>query len=512
MCWKILPHGTRELIGNNSDGGVKLLHDLNQIFSDFVPRCGKLLSVDIPYDWDITRGIDAAYMIAGDLYLRGKMHQSVYMVFFASILCEFVSDSKQISTLPVTLNDFLSVFAHIRLATVNTRTTKLLRDFLSEVHPSKAFWKHKLSEEAKAQSPNSPLFSNHMPILDQPKRKLITLFMDHRPDVYRECQVYEDSTLTQLSIVWFIIDTEDDDDETETFKVPAGRARRLFLTRPKSIVKVSRNTMIQVNGESDYPFISIYANKTLRQLGINEGDRFKCQLMPTVKMDEEDGEAVQQETKKSASRNAKKQQSGRGKMKRKTNTPSNPPPSNQEQEPTRHKQQLKEAHSKLMEPVLNEMRPQLQPIRRKLDSLTLQRRLPKQKKGPKVISNDDKENVCNFTNILATSGGKAGKIAFPIVVGQVTNLFNSSKPSRSRNSRRYKIISLDLHGLSKKQALEKLNENLPRWVDTAMKGENPWVIPIDIICGGGNQVLSEVVTAWIRSEHQVANRPKSYFM
>jgi hypothetical protein len=54
-----------------------------------------------------------------------------------------------------------------------------------------------------------------------------------------------------------------------------------------------------------------------------------------------------------------------------------------------------------------------------------------------------------------------------------------------------------LRGLSKNQALEKLNEILSRWVDIAMQGEHHWVIPVVIICGGGNQVLPEVLLGFI---------------
>ena len=72
------------------------------------------------------------------------------------------------------------------------------------------------------------------------------------------------------------------------------------------------------------------------------------------------------------------------------------------------------------------------------------------------------------------------------------------------------VIAFDLHGLTKDEAIEKMNKNLPGWVDTAMKGEYPWVIPVDIICGGGSQILSEAVKGWIQSTRQVANRPKNY--
>lgn len=70
-------------------------------------------------------------------------------------------------------------------------------------------------------------------------------------------------------------------------------------------------------------------------------------------------------------------------------------------------------------------------------------------------------------------------------------------------------ITIDLHGYSRDEALETLDKSLPGWVETAMKGESPWVTPVDIVCGGGSQLLSETVKGWIRANRQVANRPKS---
>ncbi len=39
-----------------------------------------------------------------------------------------------------------------------------------------------------------------------------------------------------------------------------------------------------------------------------------------------------------------------------------------------------------------------------------------------------------------------------------------------------------------------------------MRGDCPWVIPVDIICGGGSQALSDVVRDWIRANPQVVNK------
>ena len=72
-------------------------------------------------------------------------------------------------------------------------------------------------------------------------------------------------------------------------------------------------------------------------------------------------------------------------------------------------------------------------------------------------------------------------------------------------------LALDLHGMSKDEAEQALKKSLPTWIKLAMKGGDPWVIPVDIICGGGNQILREVVDAWIKRENHVGNRPNNYY-
>ncbi|KAL7490672.1 hypothetical protein ACHAWT_000226 [Skeletonema menzelii] len=103
---------------------------------------------------------------------------------------------------------------------------------------------------------------------------------------------------------------------------------------------------------------------------------------------------------------------------------------------------------------------------------------------------------------------------FPIVVGNVNDLYKSSKrssfrrDSQSKNGKRR--LSIDLHGRTTDEALKVLDESLPRWIDSAMKGSPPFVEVVDIITGGGKQILSEVVESWIKSKTTVANRPKSF--
>ena len=67
---------------------------------------------------------------------------------------------------------------------------------------------------------------------------------------------------------------------------------------------------------------------------------------------------------------------------------------------------------------------------------------------------------------------------------------------------------MDLHGLSQEEALKLLNESLPKWFDTAMKGDYTFVISVDIICGGGNQILPEIVGEWINANRKLLTDPR----
>ena len=94
---------------------------------------------------------------------------------------------------------------------------------------------------------------------------------------------------------------------------------------------------------------------------------------------------------------------------------------------------------------------------------------------------------------------------------EVKNLYKSTKPSKRRKSTQvsHQNTTVDLHGLSKSDALDTLDAFLPQWIDVAMRGEYPWVIPVVIVCGKGSQSLSEVVEDWIKGNERVANAPKN---
>jgi len=107
------------------------------------------------------------------------------------------------------------------------------------------------------------------------------------------------------------------------------------------------------------------------------------------------------------------------------------------------------------------------------------------------------------------------KSRFVINVGEVQNLYKSTKPSSNRRKASQTArenITVDLHGLSKADALETLDNLLPEWVEIAMRGEYPWVIPVTIVCGKGGQSLSEVVEDWIKRNEKVANAPQSMYL
>ena len=71
---------------------------------------------------------------------------------------------------------------------------------------------------------------------------------------------------------------------------------------------------------------------------------------------------------------------------------------------------------------------------------------------------------------------------------------------------------IDLHNCIREEALCRLNEWEGSTMDAAMNGEYPFIIPAVIVCGGGAQILSEVVEDWIKEKKNVANAPKSRFL
>ena len=153
--------------------------------------------------------------------------------------------------------------------------------------------------------------------------------------------------------------------------------------------------------------------------------------------------------------------------------------------------------------------------RDELNALGLKRMAPKDRK--KVASSSSTSPVLNKSISIPQTEclDKAGKSHFFIRVGEVENLYKTTKPSKittvTKTRGVYDRISIDLHGYTKDEALCKLDECLPQWIDMAMKSNYPFVVLVTIVCGKGSQVLSEVVETWIKMNKKVSNAPKSNF-
>ena len=172
-------------------------------------------------------------------------------------------------------------------------------------------------------------------------------------------------------------------------------------------------------------------------------------------------------------------------------------------------EKAKEDHSIALSRIFEEAEPVFKAIRQKLHNLTLDRKSPKLRR-----SSTDRKRETSPTSVVFNPntfglGGKAGKTSYTVNVGQIENLYISSKRSSICYKTSPKRDFIDLHGCTKDQAIQRLDEALNDWVKTAMEGEYPWVMPVDIICGGGSQILSETVEGWIKEKNNVANAPKS---
>ena len=142
-------------------------------------------------------------------------------------------------------------------------------------------------------------------------------------------------------------------------------------------------------------------------------------------------------------------------------------------------------------------------IRQELDAMNLERVEPKQKQRKTKVDHPT-DLISLSSSSFDSVGKKAGKSQYIVLVGAPENLYKTRNIKRSLPQ----IVSIDLHGMSKSEAISKLDNNLPQWIDTAMRGSYPFVVPVKIICGKGSQTLSEAVAKWIRKKKEVSNAPK----
>lgn len=165
-------------------------------------------------------------------------------------------------------------------------------------------------------------------------------------------------------------------------------------------------------------------------------------------------------------------------------------------------------HSPQLSRVFTEVAPWFELRRQRSSTLNLTFTPPKNrrvKRSPVAI-----DPLSYHTNNPSSDGmdGKTGVLFSAVHIGDPENLYNTSILAQIQNQ---KSLSFVLHGLTKTEAIHELNAKLPTWIDIVMRDAYPWVIRMVIICGGGNQILSEAVNEWIRGNENVAKAPKKKF-
>ena len=253
-------------------------------------------------------------------------------------------------------------------------------------------------------------------------------------------------------------------------------------------------------------FSSNMKNKTPKQMGMLEGH--KCSVFVFV------AESGKAQIDSISVRPQDKQQ--RCKTKKRGKKVGSAPKVKKERikkdEPAASVEDYKRSHSMILTRMHEEVQPRLNDIRKKLNALDLERQPPKDKSKCNKKCNTRKDEPKDQTLPGDGVGGKAGKSYFVVQVGEVENLYKTTKPTSSLASFTRQgqscLPTLDLHGCTREEAIFRLNESLKVWVDTAMKGYDPFVITAVIICGCGSQVLMETVQEWIKSTSQVRNAPK----
>lgn len=176
-------------------------------------------------------------------------------------------------------------------------------------------------------------------------------------------------------------------------------------------------------------------------------------------------------------------------------------------------EELKIEHSNMLDKLYAELQPRLEQIRQRLNNLAIERSQPKtrsKRRNTKKVANDLLMLQSMVDNQCTQGlGGKAGKSRFTVHVGEVENLYKSTKsPALSPRSHR-SMPKLDLHGLTREDAVTKLDKSLEEWVHTAMLGSYPFVMQAEIVCGCGNQILRETVHEWIKTKKSISNAPKN---
>ncbi|KAL7553619.1 hypothetical protein ACHAWF_016923 [Thalassiosira exigua] len=262
------------------------------------------------------------------------------------------------------------------------------------------------------------------------------------------------------------------------------------LVNHKAFAKTLR---ISFNGKR--LFLSSYGKKRISELGIIQGSKIiveeiQEQRTNTGALARTQPTKGSKPNKKRGNKKSRSKKKGRRKQTSYVLTPK--------------EEDYRLEHSKCLSRVFEEADGIFKDIRQRLNSLVIKNPRPKSKVlTTKCVRTMPGEGA------LTSDGqaGKAGKVMHPILVGDVQSLYKSSKKTMRRH---VETLVVDLHGFSVSEATGVLDNALPGWLDIAMRS-HPFVVPVDIVCGAGNQILSETVELWIRKQMQVANRPKGFY-
>ena len=554
--WDVLPPGIKGLFLNCDKMETKELacsgknEGMAQVFNFATHSCSLFANASDTkeYHWNFWQTITSSYILAAEFFLQGREHAAIFMIFYAAMVEECLAqgtplvndwlwnrpsttseDEKNVyKRITFSVKDLFSKFATLYRAFVNTRTRIAMASFLNDmlkIRPNAPDQEHHDVNILKRQEESIIMFKEQLEgFLGDEKedavvhsfdthgaepRKLMKIFLVGRSlDSKQEIEVYGGTTLKWVMHASLAMCNG-------KFAVLGGFER----INPK---KIRCPFLRIINGVKDFPpnlngpahYLLTSGDKTLDELGFKDDDIFRLCFTSHIRDDLVFVSGKWYPRKSLASnydddedRRKKKKSKGKANSRRKKSTRSN-----QSYLPY-HKtsvDSLREAHSKAMEPVLHELRPQLKVIRDKLAALSLQKSLPRSGRLHNIAKREN-ENVSNASENASKEDsycGKAGKSVYPVLVGEVTHLYKTLKLSLRKSKPFQRVTTLDLHGCSMDKALEMLHKGLHEWVEEAMKGEHPFVIPVNIICGGGNQILSEVVAQFIRDNPQVANRPR----
>lgn len=300
-----------------------------------------------------------------------------------------------------------------------------------------------------------------------------------------------------------VVIVDSDSDERKELKIGSTSTLKALFNRYAEERGVSLRSL-RFSYDDKTIFLSSIGQKTPNDLGIKDSD-----LIVVTEQKQETTSSSSSTGKSKANRRGSNSPGNSG-MARRKSIDDGKPRGNRRASwtgcpiDTSSEEFLKLKHSRKLTLLFEEAEPIFTKRRQELNDLSIQRSKPKRRittSRPSPIMSEPNHNP--GTDGL---GGKAGKVFFNVNVGQVENLYKTSKSGLTSYPRTK--LSVDLHGYTKQEAVSKLDECLPEWKDTAMKGEYPFVVPVTIICGGGAQILSETVERWIKENDGVANAPK----